>query len=117
MKAWICVALVLAVAGCGGSVHLVRYTGALPGCGLRAATLSRQADSFIFTPGDGVLEIPGHIAADGSLSGTLNTQPADKPAYRLSVSGHIADEQASIVYATPRCSAPATLARVHPPLL
>jgi hypothetical protein len=126
--AWL---LGLALAGCSGgglslsrimpagapSGHEVRYTGALPGCGLAAATLTRRDDQFSFTPGDGVLTMLGTVAPDGGFSGSLNTQPPGKPPFLLSVTGRIAEEQATLDYATPRCRAAATFSRVHPSLL
>ena len=110
---------VFALAACavGGTAGQVRYTGALPGCGLVAATLTRHGDSFVFTPGDGVLTIEGAIATDGKFAGTFNTQAPGKPAFLLTVQGRIENEQVTLSYVTPRCSAQATLSRVHPPLL
>ena len=116
---WREAAVVLALAGCGGPAapHPLRYTGALAGCGLAAATLAQQGPAFTFTPGDGVLTIGGSIGADGSFQGTLNTQPAGKPAFVLQVRGRIAGESATVDYTTPRCHAHATLTLVHPALL
>jgi hypothetical protein len=112
-------AWVLVLSGCaaGKVAHEVRYTGALPGCGLTAATLTRLASGFSFTPGDGVLTIQGTVAADGSFAGTLNTQPPTKPPFPLTVRGQFEGERATLDYSTPRCHDSATLARVHPPLL
>jgi hypothetical protein len=112
-------ALTLALGGCasGKMAHEVRYTGPLPGCGVNAATLTRLAGSFAFAPGDGVLTIQGTVAANGSFAGTLNTQPPTKPPFLLTVNGRFEGERATLDYATPRCRAAATLARVHPPLL
>jgi hypothetical protein len=109
---------VLALGGCGygPAPHLVRYVGPLPSCGLATATLARQGPGFAFSPGDGVLSIQGAVAADGGFSGTLNTQAPDKPAFLLTVSGRIAEDSATIDYATPRCRAHAVLARVTPPV-
>ena len=117
--AWATMGLAMAaLAGCGGQAtpHPLRYTGALPGCGLAAATLARQGDSFTFTPGDGVLTIPGKIAADGGFSGSFNTQPPGKPPFVLSVAGRIDADLATLDYTTPRCRAHATLTVVHPPM-
>jgi hypothetical protein len=108
----------LLLGGCGGgAVRSGRYTGALPACGLSAATLIQQNDKFAFTPGDGVLTIAGAVAADGHFTGELNTQPPNKPAFVLHVQGTIGDEGATVDYLTPRCHALATFVRVHPPLL
>jgi hypothetical protein len=110
--------LVVALGGCGGRVvHQDRYTGSLPGCGLAAATLTRAGDQFAFAPGDGVLTIRGTIAPDGSIAGTLNTQPPDKPAFLLSLHGTIGAASATLDYATPRCHARGTLVRASPGLL
>ncbi len=116
MRGWWAVAwATMALAGCGKPApHPLRYTGALPGCGLAAATLARQADSFTFAPGDGVLTIAGKIAADGGFSGSFNTQPAGKPPFMLRVAGRIEAESATLDYTTPRCHAHATLTLVHP---
>ena len=113
-KAWL-LTLAFALDGCG-AVGQLHYTGALPGCGLATATLTQHGDAFVFTPGDGVLMISGAVAADGSFTGALNTQPAGKPPFLLSVHGRIGVEQATLDYTTPRCTAHATFARVHPPL-
>jgi hypothetical protein len=110
------VALTLAVlGGCGlaPAGHEVRYTGALPECGSSAATLTRQGSEFVFAPTDGSLVIHGIVAADGGFAGQLNTQPPGKPPFLLAVTGHLADESATLSYSTPRCRAEATLARVH----
>lgn len=113
-------ALMVAPAGCGDKVgqalhpaQSVRYTGALPGCGLNAATLSRHGDTIAFAPGDGVLVIQGSVAADNSFAGALNTQPPGKPPFVLTVHGMIGPETASVDYATPRCRSQTTLTRVH----
>ncbi len=105
------------LSGCTAGGEGARYSGALPGCGLAAATLVRTDDRFSFSPDDGALTILGTVAADGAFAGTLNTQPPDKAPFVLSVRGRISSEQASLDYATPRCRASAPLARVHPPLL
>ncbi len=110
----------LALASCGTPVtRESRYTGQITGCGpATPATLARAEDTFTFAPSDGVLVLRGKVAADGSLTATLNTQPPGKPPYVLSVSGHIDPEAVTLRYATPTCkAAPATLARVHMPLL
>ena len=117
---WAALALLLVPAGCaGGSTGSaeMRYTGTLPGCGLGASTLVRRYGDFSFAPGDGALTIQGTVAADGSYSGTLDTQPKDKPAYVLGVQGKIADETATVVYVTPRCRAEGTFKREHYSLL
>ncbi len=111
------IAVALGLSGCAPAGEGVRYTGALPGCGLAASTLVRTGERFAFSPGDGALTIVGVVAADGGFGATLNTQPPDKAPFVLSVSGRMAEEQASVTYATPRCRAATTLARVHPPLL
>ncbi len=94
-----------------------RYVGAFPGCDMKTATLARRADRFVFTPGDGALAIEGPIGADGTFTGTLNTQPPGKPEFILRVEGSISVEQAWVDYVNPRCQTSTTLARVHPPLL
>jgi hypothetical protein len=119
---WTVYGLAVGLAGCGGgsagaAVHEVRYTGALPGCGLATATLVRLADHFAFAPGDGVIVINGAVKPDGRFTATLNTQPPDKPPFLLTVQGRMEAEQVTMDYATPRCHAAATLSRVHPPFL
>jgi hypothetical protein len=106
------------LAACGvPTSQQTRYTGPLAGCGLAGtATLTRIGDSFAFAPADGVLVLRGQVAPNGSLSATLNTQPAGKPAYVLTVRGRLDDESAVLLYTTPRCAAAATLTRVHPGL-
>jgi len=115
--AGVSMAVVPTLCGCAPGGEGARYSGALPGCGLAAATVVRTDDRFAFSPGDGALTIVGTVAADGGFAGTLNTQAPDKTPFVLSVRGRIASEQASVDYATPRCRASALLARVHPPLL
>jgi hypothetical protein len=117
-RAAVAFAAALALAGCGAAkqAHEARYTGALPECGLAAATLTRQGEAFAFAPGDGALVIRGAVAADGGFAGTLNTQPPGKPPFELSVHGRIAEETAMLDYATPRCHTHGSLARVHPPM-
>jgi hypothetical protein len=119
MRRFLGVAALLPLIGCGEvfTGYGTRYTGALSGCGLPAATLSLKAGQFSFTPGDGALMIAGTVAPDGSFAGTLNTQPAGKPPFELHVSGRIAADQASVDYVTPRCRAAGNLDRVRPPLL
>ncbi len=96
--------LVLAVAGCAAAPR--RFAGTLAGCGAPlTATLTRAGDAFAFAPGDGPLVLRGQVAADGTLSGSLNTQPPGKPAYMLAVAGRLAPGGATLTYTTPRCTA------------
>jgi hypothetical protein len=98
--------------GCAGAARAtgqpagLRYAGTLRGCGSsQPASLSRSGDSFAFAPGDGALVLRGTLAADGSFSATLNTQPAGKPAYLLVVQGRADAGAATLRYSTPRCAA------------
>ena len=94
--------------------HEQRFTGALDGCGARAATLTRMGESITFTPSDGVLVLPGTVAADGAVAAALNTQLPGKPPFLLTLHGRMDAERAELTYATPRCTAHGTLKRVHP---
>ncbi len=105
------------LAGCGAvapAAPEARYAGALPDCGGPAASLSRRGDVFAFAPGDGSLVIRGRVQGDGGFAGALNTQPPGKPAFVLTVRGRLTEDAATLRFATPRCHADATLARVHP---
>ena len=88
-----------------------RFTGALDGCGVTTATLIQRGAAAQFVPGDGTLVLTGTVAADGTLSASLNTQPPGKPPYLLSVSGHLDAAAATLTYVTPRCTAHGTLRR------
>jgi hypothetical protein len=118
MRRMVGLGLAVALGGCGvRPAHEAAYTGALPGCGLAAATLTRIGGAFAFAPGDGALIVRGTVAPDGSYAGTLNTQPPGKSPFLLSLRGTIGEESAALDYTTPRCHAQATLARVHRSLL
>jgi hypothetical protein len=107
------ITVLVLVAGCSVPATLQRrYVGELAGCeGATTATLTRIRNQFAFTPADSALVIRGTIGPDGTLAGSLDTQPAGNPAYVLAVSGQIGDDSARVTYATPRCTARGTLAR------
>lgn len=108
------VLLVLLLGACGVPVTLQRrYVGTLTGCGAALpATLVRLRDGFAFSPGDSSLLLRGGIGADGTLAGSLNTQPPGKPPWLLAVAGKLTPTSASVTYTTPRCVAAGTLAVV-----
>ena len=110
---------VYGLAGCGtAGTREIRYAGRLAGCGpATPATLTRIGDGFAFAPSDGALILRGRVAADGAFEGALNTQPPGKPAFALTVRGQVGPDGVALSYATPRCAASATLARVRPDLL
>lgn len=112
-------AILLAVlAGCSTLAAQSRYRGTIAGCGeAMPATLVREGKRFAFTPGDGVLEIHGTVAADGSFAGTLNTQPAGKAPFELKVSGRLDAKGATFAYSTPRCQTSGRLVLVPVSLL
>lgn len=72
------------------------------------STLTRLKDKFAMSPGDGPLVVRGQVAADGSIAGTLNTQPPGKTPYLVTVTGHITPAAADVTYTTPRCTAHGT---------
>jgi hypothetical protein len=121
--------IVLLPAACGpGFAPRLRYTGQLTGCGPAApATLTRSADRFSFTPGDGALVITGEVTADGRFAGTLDAGHlgASTPAagakatahFILSVHGRIDNDTAEAAYTTPRCQTTLRLTRVGAPPL
>ena len=105
------------LAGCADTpAHEQRWHGEVPGCG-GTSTLTRIGDEVAFAAGDGALVLRGAVVADGGFFASLNTQPAGKPAFWMSVSGHLSAEAAQGHYATPRCQGDFILARVHPALL
>jgi len=122
-RQWLSLSLLAtcAVAGCttvddaAAQPAEIRYAGTLSGCGQsNPATLTRIRGAFAFAPSDGVLVLRGTVAADGSLSATLNTQPPTKPPFLLTVHGHATTEAATVSYTTPVCpEATATLTRVR----
>jgi hypothetical protein len=112
----------LLVAGCaalgagGRQPAEQRFTGQLIGCGggATAATLTRTGDAIAFAPDDGVLVLRGTVAADGTFTARLNTQPAGKPAYLLTAAGQVGEDGATVSFAAPTCArATATLTRVR----
>jgi len=124
--------IVLLPAACGpGFAPRFRYTGQLTGCGPAApVTLTRSADRFSFTPGDGALIITGEVTADGRFAGTLDAghSGSSTPAvaatgakatahFVLSVHGRIDDDTAEAAYITPRCQTTLRLTRVGAPPL
>ena len=124
--------LLLPTACAHGFAPRFRYTGQFTGCGpAGSVTLTRSADRFSFTPGDGTLIITGDIAADGRFAGSLDTgrsggttptasATAAKATSRfvLSVQGRIDSDTAEATYTTPRCQTTVRLTRVdEPPLL
>ena len=111
--------LALLVAACATPLaRQARYTGALAGCGAaQTSTLTRVAErggngSFAFAPADGSLIVRGTVAPDGTLRGSLNTQPPGKPPFMLQVQGLAGTETADVTYITPTCRAEAHLRRV-----
>ena len=109
----------LLLAGCTTALsEQTRYHGTLAGCGApMPASLVRDKAAFAFAPGDGVLVIKGTVAADGGVSGTLNTQPPGKPPFALSVRGRLDPAGAELTYATPRCQASGRLPAVAASIL
>jgi hypothetical protein len=95
----------ISLCGCGVAPPPgARYHGHLEGCGAASATLTRQGGRIAFAPADGVLVLRGAVAADGvGFAASLNTQPAGKPPYLLSVSGRFAATTAQVEFVTPRC--------------
>ncbi len=104
--------LLVFLSECGADISAQRrYTGSLAGCdGTMTATLTLIGNQFAFAPANGALVIRGTVAANGSLSGSLDTQPAGKPPYLLTVAGTAAREAVTLTYVTPRCTAQGTLA-------
>ncbi len=112
LRSTLVVAVALAtLAGCGTGLSAQRrYVGTLAGCdGNGTATLTRIRNEFAFAPNDGALLIRGTVAADGSLRGTLNTQPPGKPPYMLIVTGQATKDVVTVTYATPQCTAHGSL--------
>ncbi|MDA8253602.1 MAG: hypothetical protein M0Z28_31115 [Rhodospirillales bacterium] len=99
--------LSLALTGCGAALNAQqRYSGTLAGCGeTMSATLTRVGDGFAFAAADQSLLLRGKIMPDGRFSGSLDTQPAGKPPYVLSVTGRFGAAAAELRYSTPRCTA------------
>jgi hypothetical protein len=124
--------VLLLPAACGhGFAPRLRYTGPLTGCGpAGSVTLTRSADRFSFTPGDGTLTITGEVSADGRFQGSLDagrpgggTPPGSATAAKatahfvLSVQGRIDSDTAEATYITPRCQTILRLTRVDEPSL
>ena len=100
------------LAGCSPSLTVQRrYVGTLQGCdATMTATLTRIGNDFVLAPSDGSLLIRGTVAADGSLTGVLNTQPGSKQPYLMKVTGHAEASAVTVTYVTPHCTAQGTLA-------
>ena len=97
-----CVALPPAATRFAGRIEPETIGGVVCGEGA-PATLVVRGGQFSFTPTDGVLNIVGTVAADGTLSGRLSTPGADRKPFTMVLAGRIAGDAAEGTYTTPRC--------------
>ena len=101
--------LVVTLAGCASVLPgaEVRYSGVSSPqapCGVASpATLVVRRLGFSFAPTSGVLLIPGDVAADGTLTGSLSTVGMDRKPFTMTFGAKIVGAEVSGTYITPRC--------------
>ncbi len=103
--------LVLTITSCGSLNRERRYVGIISDCGVNGHStltyvpIGHGEGRFAFAPGDGALIIRGSVARGGEMAGNLNTQPAGKAPFILSVGGKIRKDSADVTYSTATCRA------------